>query len=111
MAFCNSCGANLQGGAKFCPKCGAVQPVSGTVPATAQARPPAPVPSLSPSQGSNSALKIILIVVGIFVVVGALAVATIGFIGWRIARHTHVQDRDGNVRVQTPFAHTVVLGS
>ncbi len=26
MAFCNSCGATLDGGAKFCTKCGATQP-------------------------------------------------------------------------------------
>ncbi len=96
MAFCNSCGTNLQSGARFCPKCGASQPVSGTTPVADAAAPP------TPPQGSN-ALKIILIVVAVIVVLGIVGMGTVAFIGWRIARHTRVHEQNGNVRVETPF--------
>ena len=96
MAFCNSCGASLEGGARFCPKCGANQPVSGTVPAVTSSAPAAP------SQGSD-ATKIILIVVGVIVVLCIVGIGTVSFIGWRIARHTRIDSKNGNVRVESPF--------
>lgn len=96
MAFCNSCGATLEGGAKFCPKCGTTVPLAGAVPATA---PPAPV---RPTQGS-SALKIVLIVVAVIFVLGILGIGTLVFVVRRVAHNSHVQNRDGNVRVETPF--------
>lgn len=96
MAFCNSCGANLQSGARFCPKCGASQPVSGTTPVASASAP------ATPPQGS-SALKIILIVVAVIVVLGILGAGTVAVIGWRIARHTRIHEQNGNVRVETPF--------
>lgn len=96
MAFCNSCGGVLESGAKFCPKCGASQPVSGTTPIAS-----APAPT-TPSQGGG-VLKIILIVVAVIVVLGILGMGTVAFIGWRIARHTRIHEQNGNVRVETPF--------
>jgi hypothetical protein len=92
MAFCNSCGATLNSGTKFCNKCGAAQPA---VPAS----PTAPV--ATPKSGN--ALKIILIVVAVIVGLGILGIGAASFIAWRIASHTHVRNRDGNVRVETPF--------
>jgi flagellar basal body-associated protein FliL len=102
MAFCNSCGATLDGGAKFCTKCGATQPVgraSSAIPVTA-------VPIASPTATApknNNALKIILIVVAVIVGLGILGIAAVSFIGYRIASHTRVHNRDGNVQVETPF--------
>lgn len=96
MAYCNSCGANQEAGAKFCPKCGASQPGAGT--AATKPVPPAP----SSPQGSNT-LKVVLLVVAAVVVLGAVAIGTLTFIGLRIARHTHVTQSGNNVRVQTPF--------
>jgi hypothetical protein len=49
---------------------------------------------MPPAKGGG-ALKIILIVVGVFVVLGVLAVGVIGFIGWRVSRSVHV-DKNGN---------------
>jgi hypothetical protein len=103
MAFCNSCGANLAPGAKFCTKCGTV--VTG---ATAS---PAPVatssavsPSLSASKsGSSSATKIILVVVAVIVAFGILGIATLGIIGMHIARRTHISQDGNRVKVETPF--------
>jgi hypothetical protein len=92
MAFCNSCGATLDSGTKFCNKCGAAQP-AGPAPPTA--------PGATPHSGN--ALKIILIAVAVIVGLGILGIGAASFIAWRIASHTHVRNRDGNVRVETPF--------
>ena len=78
MAFCNSCGATLDGGAKFCTKCGATQPAGKTSSAT-------------------------LIVVAVIVGLGILGIGVVSFIGYRIAKSSRIHNRDGNVRVETPF--------
>jgi flagellar basal body-associated protein FliL len=96
MAFCNSCGATLDSGAKFCNKCGTTQPG-----ATAGA-PTFPTPAPGAPQKS-SALKIILIVVAVIVVFGILAIGAFSFLAYRIARHSRVHNENGNVRVETPF--------
>ena len=97
MAFCNSCGATLDAGVKFCNKCGATQPTAPAASTTPLARTSTPAPK------SNSALKIILIVVGVIVGLGILGVGVASFVAYRIATHTRVHNRDGNVRVETPF--------
>jgi len=97
MAFCNSCGAPLNEGTKFCNKCG--NAVTGVPAATAQPIAPAP----PPSKGSSSTLKIVLIIVGVIVLIGFLGVATIGIIGYRIAKNSHVNQKGDNVKVETPF--------
>ena len=98
MAFCNSCGAQLADGTKFCSKCGAA--ITGA-PGTPQAIAPGP----PPSSGSSSALKIVLVIVGVIVLIGVLGVATIGVIGYRIAKSSRVSQRGGNVKVETPFGN------
>jgi zinc ribbon protein len=97
MAFCNSCGAPLAEGTKFCSKCGAT--VTGAPAASGQPIAPAP----PASQGSSSALKIVLIIVGVIVLIGVLGAATIGIIGYRIAKSSHVSQKGDNVKVDTPF--------
>jgi hypothetical protein len=96
MAFCNSCGATLDSGAKFCNKCGTTQPTAASSSTTPVALAPA-------APKSNSALKIILIVVAVIVGLGILGVGVASFVAYRIATHTRVHNRDGNVRVETPF--------
>jgi len=96
MAFCNSCGATQEAGARFCPKCGAAVPGAATATAAAHS-----VPAGQPQ--NNNAIKIVLIVVAAIVVLGILGVGAATFIGFRIARHTRIENKDGNVRVQTPF--------
>jgi len=95
MAFCNSCGASLAPDAKFCNKCGAT--ITGA-PAATNAPPPAPT-------GGSSALKIVLIIVGIIVVLGIVGVATVGIIGYHIARSAHVTQNGHHVKVETPFGN------
>ncbi|HWY58478.1 MAG TPA: zinc ribbon domain-containing protein [Terriglobales bacterium] len=96
MAFCNSCGATLEPGAKFCPKCGTTVPMAAAIPATVPSPPPT-----SP-QGSG-ALKIILIVVAVVIALGILGIGTLVFVVRRVAQNSRVRNRDGNVRVETPF--------
>ena len=99
MAFCNSCGATLNPGTQFCNKCGApaaAGPSTSGVTSTAPA--PAPV-----STGGSSALKIILIVVAVIVLIGILGIATVGIIGYRIAKSSRLSQNGDHVKVETPF--------
>jgi zinc-ribbon domain len=110
MAFCNSCGANLAPGTRFCSKCGAailassLPPVAsshavGSAPPSSSA-PPAVPPA--PTSG-DSALKVVLIVVGVIVLVGILGITSLAFFGWRFAHHAHIRQDGDNVKVETPF--------
>ncbi len=97
MAFCNSCGTQLADGTRFCSKCGA--PITGATGATASsgtAAPPTPA-------GSSNALKTILIVVGALLLIGIVGIATLAFIGIRVARHARVTQEGDHVKVETPF--------
>ncbi len=99
MAFCNSCGATLNAGTQFCNKCGAAVAAGPAVPAVTSTAPaPAPAPT-----GGSSALKIILIVVALIVGIGILGMATVGIIGYRIAKSARVTQHGDNVKVETPF--------
>lgn len=106
MAFCNSCGASITPGTRFCAKCGAAilassLPPKVASPATAGSAIPA-APTAPPAQGGG-ALKVILIVVGVVVLLGILSVASIGFFAWRVAHHAHIHQDGNNVKVDTPF--------
>jgi hypothetical protein len=96
MAFCNSCGTTLEAGARFCPKCGAAIPEAAAIPATV------PAPPVGPPQGSDT-LKIILMVVAVVIGLGILGIGTLIFVVHRIAHNSHVQNKNGNVSVETPF--------
>ena len=65
---------------------------------------PASTPvATTPKSGGSSALKIILIVVAVIFVIGILGVGAVTFIGYRIAKSTHVRQDGDNVNVETPF--------
>jgi len=94
MAFCNSCGATLAFGTKFCSKCGAA--VTGSpAPAT-----PPPPPA---SKGGSSALKIVLIIVAVFIGLGIILVGGFSYFVYHVAKSTHVRQQGDNVKVETPF--------
>lgn len=111
MAFCNACGANLEAGAKFCPKCGAALNIPAAVPVMPSATAPssvtpagmAPIGTAPAPQGS-SAVKIILIIVLIIAGLGMLTIGGLVFVGWRIAHNSRIRHGDnGNVRIDSPF--------
>ncbi len=102
MAFCNACGNSLEAGAKFCPKCGAQQAASaGAAPAAPAGATPAGVPP-PPAQGS-SGVKIILIVVAVIVGLGILGVGTMAFFVHRVISRSHIETKNGNVKIDSPF--------
>lgn len=110
MAFCNTCGANLNPGTRFCNKCGAAVLASTPVPPATSANPTAatsttPVSATAPAPASQGGgvLKVILIAVAVIVVVGILGLSTLAFITWRIARHSHIRQEGDHVKVETPF--------
>jgi uncharacterized OB-fold protein len=101
MAFCNSCGATLNPGTKFCNKCGAAVAAGVSAPgatSTVASTPPPAAPT-----GGSSALKVILIVVAVIVLIGILGIATVGIIGYRIAKSSRVSQNGDHVKVDTPF--------
>lgn len=99
MAFCNSCGATLSPDAKFCSRCGATTGASGTSPSTA-------IPPTSPAaRGGGSAVKVVLIVVGVIVVLGGIGIASLAFIAVRVARNSHVSQQGEHVKLETPFGN------
>ncbi|MGD0348554.1 MAG: hypothetical protein ABSA85_17465 [Terracidiphilus sp.] len=64
--------------------------------------PIAPQPAGAPPQKSgNTAVKIILIVVGVIVVLVMLVVGVIGYGVWRVSRAVH-KDANGQVTISTP---------
>jgi hypothetical protein len=105
MAFCNACGANIAEGAGFCGKCGAAQ-LGETGPRRAPTFPagePTGGPTLGAPTPHGNTLKPLLIALGIILVIAGVAIAALTIIGLQIARQTRVRNRDGNVRIESPF--------
>jgi len=98
MAFCNSCGAPLTAGTKFCNRCGVAITASSPAPAMT-----APAPGPPPTTGSSSALKIILIVIAIIIGFGILGIATVGIIGYHVAKSAHITQNGDHVKVDSAF--------
>jgi hypothetical protein len=59
------------------------------------------VPPPPPARSGNTVVKIILIVVGIFVFIGVIGAAVIGFGVYKVSRSVHA-DGNGNVSISTP---------
>src|SRR4051794_7237727 len=99
MAFCNSCGTTLDAGTKFCNKCGTAVPAASA--------PAVSTPAAAPVQGGSNVLKIVLIVVAVLVGLGILGTVTTAYFVHRayvrVRDNSHVEERNGNVKVETPF--------
>jgi hypothetical protein len=54
-----------------------------------------------PANSGNTVLKIVLIVIGVFVLIGVIGTAVIGFGVYRVAKSAH-KDSNGNVSISTP---------
>ena len=111
MAFCTNCGSTMDANAHFCTACGkSVTPAgaapAAAAPATAQApqayAPPAQTytPQAAPAQGGGSGvLKVILIVIGVFVLLGILSAAALMYTAYRVRRSIHVTQNGKNSSV------------
>ncbi len=96
MAFCTSCGAQLEASSQFCVKCGARQAAG-----TGAAAPP----QAAPSQGASNAVKIVLIIVAGIVVLGVVGTIASLLLVRRVVKDARVavSESKGEERVITPF--------
>ena len=81
MAFCTSCGATVEAGAKFCANCGAA--MTGAAPAAPVAQPGQPAQAAAPAKGGSGVLKVILAILGVLLFFVILVSAVIGYVGYR----------------------------
>jgi zinc-ribbon domain len=104
-SFCTKCGAAIAPESQFCTACGAPAnaTASGTsAPVANYSQPYAPVGAAPAATGNGGAVKIILIVVGVFVGLGILAACIFAFTVWRVSRSIHVNTNGDKVTLQTP---------
>ena len=106
MAFCTSCGATLDPGARACSRCGAT--VAGVMAGQSISTSPQGTAAGStaqtvPAAGSGSALKIILIIVAVLVGLFLLAGIAVSWGVWRVAHNTRIHSDKNGARVETPF--------
>ena len=131
-AFCTKCGTPLNEGMAFCTKCGAPaaaasagsSPTPYTPPAASSPQaytppaytPPAsnapgyasappsytPVAAAPPQKGGNTALKIVLIIVAVFVGLGILSAAGVSYFVYRASKVVHVSNDGKGVELSTP---------
>jgi len=94
-SFCSKCGVALSPDAQSCNACGASVATSAAVAAPAQ-------PVAAPPASGNSALKIVLIVLAVFIGLGFLGAGAFGFFVWRVAHAVHVSGSGSDVTVHTP---------
>jgi zinc-ribbon domain len=96
--FCSKCGAQVSPGLQFCGACGTLLSAGGAGAAMAPSFQPAAVPI---KRGGNSALKVVLIIVAVFVGLGVLGAGAFGFFVWRLAHAFHVSKSGNEVRLNT----------
>src|SRR2546426_12161100 len=89
--FCTKCGSALVEGNNFCTSCGAS--VGGSSASAA--------PAAAASPKSGGALKVILIVVGVFIGLGILGGMAVTFGLWRASPAVQVK-RPRQIRINTP---------
>jgi hypothetical protein len=81
--FCVSCGNPLADGARFCNKCGATQPgvqAGAVIP---------PVPAAPASKGSNTAMKIIIGILVLFMFLILVVAGGCAYFAYRVRQKTH----------------------
>ncbi len=110
-AFCTKCGTALPPNTQFCTACGASVGAAAIPPPTAPIAYGQPVTAAAPPPGSgSSAVKIILIVVGVVVGLGMLSAIVFMFGVWRVSRAMHVNRAGDSVTLSTPTG-TITAGN
>jgi hypothetical protein len=77
------------------------QPAATAAPAQPVAVPPPAQSAAAPAKSGNTALKIVLIVVGVFLALVLLVVGTFGYFAWRIAHAVHVASSGHQITLPT----------
>ena len=103
-SFCTKCGAALSPDTQFCTACGAPVSTAAAMPMMPATGVPVGYPQAGTAQPNSggSAIKIILIVVGVVFGLGILGSAIFAFTVWRVAHAIHVEGPNGQVTVNTP---------
>lgn len=93
--FCVQCGSPLAAGARFCEKCGSAAPGAAPVARPMQTPPAvgagaAVAPAAAPvTQGSNTAVKIIMIVLAVLVFLTLLVGGSCFYVAYRVRKRAH----------------------
>lgn len=97
-SFCSNCGAALAQGTPFCQQCGA------RVGLAASPGPPPPQPAPAPlAPAAKSPLaKILLIVLGVFLLLGAIGVAGAIYVGYKVKNKVERVAKEYGVDSSTP---------
>ena len=121
MAFCTNCGANMDPNAHFCTKCGKSVTPSATAPAATAApaqpytpsaptyTPPAATytPQTQSSGGGGGVMKAVLVVLGVFVLIGCVSLVGLFYVAHRVKNRLrsgiHVTQNGDDSAVETPF--------
>lgn len=88
-AFCVGCGNQLADGARFCNKCGAIQPAAPAAPAPAVGTVIPPTPAGPASKGSNTAIKILVGILAFLVFIFLAVAGSCVYIGYRAKQKVH----------------------
>ncbi|MCI0354635.1 MAG: zinc ribbon domain-containing protein [Acidobacteria bacterium] len=97
MPFCTSCGANVEASTAFCTKCGASMAGATAAPAAGAG----PAAGATPPKQGSSVLKIILMIGGVFVLLGVIVVGVVIYGAYRVAESVEQGVKEG--RVETPL--------
>jgi hypothetical protein len=121
--FCTKCSVALSPDKNFCPACGVPVAASGNrqAPASAPVYPQAaayqapagtyPAAATSPAGLGASAVKIILILVGVVAGLGLLLMMVFAFGAWRVSRAVHMSGAGNGITFSTPGGTVTAGGS
>jgi hypothetical protein len=91
--FCGNCGSPVAAGVRFCSKCGAAMPGPFVEPGIAAGAPVSMGTPISPlpaaSQGSNTVVKVILIVLAFIMFLMLLAAGSCFYVAYRVKKKAH----------------------
>jgi hypothetical protein len=91
--FCGNCGSPVAAGVRFCSKCGAAMPGPFVEPGIAAGAPVSMGAPISPqpaaSQGSNTVVKVILIVLAFIMFLMLLAAGSCFYVAYRVKKKAH----------------------
>ncbi|HEY2857181.1 MAG TPA: zinc ribbon domain-containing protein [Terracidiphilus sp.] len=110
-SFCPNCGAAVSPGVPSCSSCGTAIAAAAAPPAFTPVQ-PAAAPAFAPVQTaaapakSNTALKVVLIIICVFVGLGVLVFGTLGYFAYRVAHSVKLSSNGDKVSINVPGGGT-----